>query len=126
MVAYDPARSGSENAAAMEEAQAAVATGEVTVASRDVELDGVDVREGSWLGLADGEAVASGTDFDDVAEAVIERLLGGERELLTLLTGSDEPELRELLERIEDRHPRVEVEVHAGGQPHFPLLLAAE
>jgi CheY-like chemotaxis protein len=82
MVAYDPERSGADNARAMEEAQDAVATGEVTVASRDVELDGVAVRKGAWLGLADGAAVAAGDDFDQVVEAVVERLLAGDRELL--------------------------------------------
>ena len=39
----------------MLEALEQVATGEVTVASRDVELDGVAVRKGAWLGLADGD-----------------------------------------------------------------------
>jgi dihydroxyacetone kinase-like predicted kinase len=110
----------------MEEAQDAVATGEVTVASRDVELDGVAVRKGAWLGLADGAAVAAGDDFDQVVEAVVERLLAGDRELLTILTGQDEPSLEGLLARIGERHPRVEVEVHDGGQPHYPLLLSAE
>ena len=59
--------SAEENEAAMLEALEQVATGEVTVASRDVELDGVDVRKGAWLGLADGAAVASSADFDEVA-----------------------------------------------------------
>ena len=77
----------------MLEALEQVATGEVTVASRDVELDGVDVRKGAWLGLADGAAVASSTDFDEVAYAVADRLLGDGREVLTLLTGEDEPDL---------------------------------
>lgn len=126
MVAYDPERSGAENARAMQEAQEAVATGEVTVASRDVELDGVAVRKGAWLGLAEGAAIASGDDFEQVADAVVERLLNGDRELLTILTGADEPALDGLLARIEQRHPRVEVEVHEGGQPHYPLLLSAE
>ena len=65
----------------------------MTVASRDVELDGVDVRKGAWLGLADGAAVASSPDFDEVACAVAEKLLGDGREVLTLLTGEDEPDL---------------------------------
>lgn len=126
MVAYDPGRSGADNARVMQEAQDAVATGEVTVASRDVELDGVAVRKGAWLGLAEGAAVASGDDFGQVVDAVVERLLDGNRGLLTFLTGEDEPELDDVLARIEHRHPRVEVEVHEGGQPHYPLLLAAE
>jgi dihydroxyacetone kinase-like predicted kinase len=31
-----------------------------------------------------------------------------------------------LLERVADDHPELEVEVHEGGQPHYPLLLGAE
>ena len=50
-------------------------TGEVTIASRDVDMNGVAVQKGAWLGLADGKAVAGGADFDDVAAAVAERLL---------------------------------------------------
>jgi hypothetical protein len=126
IVRYLPSLTAAENEAAMLEALEQVATGEVTLASRDVELDGVDVRKGAWLGLADGAAVASSQDFEEVACAVAERLLGDGRELLTLLTGADEPPLDGLLERLQESHPGVEVEVQPGGQPHYPLLLAAE
>ena len=83
-----------------------VATGEVTIASRDVTLDGIEVRKGAWLGLADGEAVASGQSFDTVAGAVAERLLDGGREILTLLTGADEPQLDALVSRDRARATR--------------------
>jgi uncharacterized protein len=126
IVRYLPSLSAEENEAAMLEALDTVATGEVTLASRDVELDGVDVRKGAWLGLADGAAVASSGDFEEVACAVAERLLGDGREVLTLLTGADEPDLDGLLQRIQDSHPDIELDVHAGGQPHYPLLLSAE
>jgi len=33
---------------------------------------------------------------------------------------------RELVSEIEARHPGLEIEIHAGGQPHYPLLLSAE
>ena len=126
IVRYLSSLSAEENEAAMLEALDQVATGEVTLASRDVELDGVDVRKGAWLGLADGSAVASSGDFEEVACAVAERLLGDGREVLTLLTGADEPRLDGLLQRIQERHPDVELDVQAGGQPHYPLLLSAE
>ena len=126
MLRYLPSNGGAENEEAMREALDEVATGEVTVASRDVELDGVAVRKGAYLGLADGAAVASGDDFAEVACAVADRLLAGGRETLTLLTGDDEPSLDGVLEAIRGRHPRVELEVQEGGQPHYPLLLAAE
>jgi uncharacterized protein len=123
---FIPSFDGDANETAMLEAVAAVVTGEVTRASRDVVLDGVEVRKGAWLGLANGSASASGEDFEQVAETVIESLLDGKRETLTLLTGADEPELDGLLERVRARHPEVYVEVHAGGQPHYPLFISAE
>lgn len=126
LVAYDGMRSAAENAEEMTAAAAAVTTGEVTRASRDVELDGLAIRRGDWLGLADGTPVAGGDDFADVAFAVVARLLAEPRSLLTLLAG-DEPEpLDGLVERLAAAHPELEVEVHDGGQPHYSLLLGAE
>jgi len=126
MVAFDGTRCASEVAAEMREAVEGVATGEVTIASRDVQWNGVAIRKGEWLGLADGEPVAGGRSFDDVAVEVVERLLAEPREVLTLLKGADEPDLVALLERIAAAHPSLEVDVQEGGQPHYPLLLSAE
>jgi DAK2 domain fusion protein YloV len=126
MVAFDAGATAEQNVEAMQEALTAVATGAVTVASRDVDLNGLAVRRGSYLGLADGEPVAGGDSFDEVAGAVIDRLLATPRDVLTLLTGEDELPLDGLLERIGGAHPDVELEVHEGGQPHYPLLVSAE
>ncbi|HEU5214386.1 MAG TPA: DAK2 domain-containing protein [Gaiellaceae bacterium] len=126
LVAYDGTRGAAENAAEMAAVAAGVATGEVTRASRDVELDGLAIRSGGWLGLADGEPVTGGDDFAEVASALIERLLERPRALLTLLTGAEPEPLDGLLERLAASHPELEVEVHEGGQRHYPLLLGAE
>jgi len=126
MVAFDPNATGEENAELMREAVDSVATGEVTVASRDAELNGVPVRKGNYLGLAGGAPVAEGESFDDVAGKVVERLLAEPRGVLTLLTGSEPPPLEQLLARVAELHPEVELDVQEGGQPHYPLLLSAE
>lgn len=126
IVRYLASSSAQDNEVAMTAALSEVATGEVVRASRTVELDGVDVREGAWLGLVDDVAVAAGDDFEEVAVAVVERVLAGGRELLTLLTGSEEPDLSQVLSRLDREHPKVEIETHPGGQPHYPLLVFAE
>jgi len=126
MVEFDGSRSAAENATAMRKAVDSVTTGEVTIASRDVDLNGLEIRKGDWLGLAAGDPVAGGGDFDDVAYAVVERLLSEPRDLLTLLVGKDGAELDGLLERLAAEHPGVEVDVQQGGQPHYALLLSAE
>src|SRR5581483_7019140 len=114
------------DAADMDAALAGVATGAVTTASRDVELNGFAVRAGMFLGLAEGDPVAGGADFAEVAGVVVERLLAGSRSLLTVLTGEGAPAVDGALRQIAARHPDVEVDVREGGQPHFHLLLSAE
>jgi len=126
LVAFNGERSAEENAAAMREALATVATGEVTVASRDASSDGVAVREGEYLGLLDGTAVAAGPSFDGVAREVLGHLLAEPRDVLTLVHGEGAPPLNGLLDELAAEHPELELDVHKGGQPHYPLLLSAE
>ena len=126
MVVFDGTRPVAENAVAMREALAAIATGEVTIASRDAVLNGLAVRKGNYFGLAGGDPVAEGESFDEVARAVVERLLAEPREVLTLLRGADAPELGALVADLAERHPELEVDVQDGGQPHYPLLISAE
>jgi uncharacterized protein len=126
MVAYDGTLGAAENGEAMREATAAVVTGEVTVASRDAEVDGVTVRKGEYLGLAEGKAVASVPKLNAAVSAVVDRLLAEPRELLTLLSGEEAPPLDGLLGEIAERHPELEIELRPGGQPHYLLLISAE
>jgi fatty acid kinase len=126
LVAYDGTRGSAANATAMAAAAASVAAGEITRASRDVSLKGLSIRSGDWLGLADGEPVAGGDEFSAVASGVIARLLAEPRVVLTLLTGDELPPLDGLLAELASAHPELEIEVHEGGQPHYPLLLGAE
>ncbi|HKB20715.1 MAG TPA: DAK2 domain-containing protein [Gaiellaceae bacterium] len=126
MLAYDPLADADTNAQAMEEASSAIAAGGVTVASRAVSVDGLRVERGAYLGLVGDEPVAGGTSFDAVAASVVDRLLAEPRDVLTLITGEEEPELGPLLARVAEQHPDLELEVHPGGQPHYPLLVSAE
>jgi DAK2 domain fusion protein YloV len=126
LVAFDPAASADENAASMAEAVAQVATGAVTRASRGVQLNGRGVAAGEYLGLLEGEPFAGGVDFEHVARAVVERLLAEPRGVLTLLAGDEKIDLAPLVAEIEAANPDLDVELHDGGQPHYPLLVSAE
>jgi len=115
-----------ENERALLEELAAASTGEITVASRDASLDGIEIREGAYLGLVGDTAVASGPDLDVVMNEVVDRVLAGGQSFLTVLTGENAPVLDGLVAALEERHPDLEVEIHEGGQPHYPLLLVAQ
>jgi hypothetical protein len=126
LVSFDPTLTADANVEAMQETLASVVTGAVTIASRDVQLNGVAIEAGKWLGLAEGEAVAGGETFDDAARAVLATLLSEPRGVLTLLTGAEAPAVDGLIADVRASYPDLELDVHAGGQPHYALLLAAE
>ncbi|MFL5938225.1 MAG: hypothetical protein ACJ76U_15455, partial [Gaiellaceae bacterium] len=126
IVAFDGSRDLADNAAAMEEAVAAVVTGAVTVASKDAQLNGLAIRKGNYLGLANGEPVAQGESFDEVSAAMFEALLVEPRAYVTVLKGIDGPDATAVIAELEQRHPGLELEVHEGGQPHYALLVSAE
>jgi uncharacterized protein len=126
LVAFDARAAVDENAAAMEEAAAAVRSGSVARASRTATIGPVEVEQGQFLGLVDGEPVTAGPTLEPVAREVVERLLAGTTDVLTILLGEEADGAEELVEGIRTAHPAIEIEVHEGGQPHYPLLFAAE
>jgi DAK2 domain fusion protein YloV len=126
LVAYDSQRTVEENAAEMETAARAVRSGSVARASRSANLDELDVEEGEFLGLADGKPVATGPERDAVAHEVLERLLTEPAEVLTILLGENGESAERLVAGVRSAHPELEVEVHEGGQPHYPLLFGVE
>jgi uncharacterized protein len=126
LVAYDAKRPVDENAMGMTEAAAAVRSGGVARASRNASLGPVDVEQGQFLGLVEGEPVSAGPTLDPVAREVVDRLLGEDPEVLTILLGEEAGDTDALVDAIRTAHPELEVEVHDGGQPHYPLLFGAE
>jgi dihydroxyacetone kinase-like predicted kinase len=126
LVAFNGERSAEENAEAMREAAQQVASGEVAVASRDSSVDGVAVRKGDYLALLEGDAVAAGPSFDEVTRALLERMLAEPRELLTVIAGEGAPPLNGVLDGLASTRPELEVDLHEGGQPNYPLLISAE
>jgi len=112
----------------MREAMANVKTGEVTYAVRNARLGGMDIDEGTILGLSDGEIVATGQSRADVALALLEKMVDDETEVVTIFFGKDvsEEEAIGLAEAFSRKRPEVDVEVHSGGQPLYFYIFSVE
>src|SRR6185312_4487335 len=117
LVAFDAGRTLDENLTDMQEAADAVRAGSVARASRAAKIGDVDVKEGEFLGLVDGEPVASGNELEPVAADVVARLVGDGADVLTVLVGDGASESDEVVDAIRAANPGLEVEVHEGGQP---------
>ncbi len=124
----DPNRRFSEDVIAMAEAAAATRWAEVTVAYRDALTLAGPCHAGDVLGLVEGEVVLIGTELAAVATELLDRLLGGGGELVTLVTGADAPAGfgDTLGEHLSASWPFAEHQVYDGGQPHYPLLIGVE
>ena len=128
LVAYSADGDAASNAAAMEKAAAGVRTGEITVAVRDAQMEGLAVRAGEVLGVLDGRPVCAGTDRDAVALDLLERMGARDADVLTLYYGRDvtEQEAHALARRVRERYGGPDVEVISGGQPHYPYIMSIE
>jgi uncharacterized protein len=127
-VSFEKRSPGEENVREMKAALESVATGEVTRAVRDSLVDGVQVNALDFIGLVDDRLVAASPDLEVVIGDVVGRLLHGGREMLTALVGEGEDGQRATaaLEALRSKYSGVELDVHEGGQPFYPLLLSAE
>jgi dihydroxyacetone kinase-like predicted kinase len=82
---------------------------------------------GDILGAVEGDFVVVGDDLYTVATDVLERLLGGGGELVTVVAGADGEELAErCASYLAAEHPTVDVVVYDGGQERYPVLLGVE
>lgn len=109
-------------------ASAEVVTGEITTATRNVELNGVQVEVGHFLGLADGKICSAGQDIQAVVRETLEKMAIDERELLTLYYGTDTSaqQAEEMAELIQEWYAHVEAEIVYGGQPYYFYIMSAE
>ena len=129
LVSYDPEADVDSNCEAMSDSAKSVVTGEVTQAVRDTNTDAGPVANGDWIGLVRGDGVvAIGSTMVLVATQLLDQLLSGNGELLTVITGNlaTARSTEEIIEYMADKHPDVEVEVHPGGQPLYPFLFGVE
>jgi DAK2 domain fusion protein YloV len=128
MLCHNPDGDLSDIASAMEATIPMISTGEITRATRSVELDGVQVNEGELIGLADGRLCVSGTNMAEIIRDVLVGMRMEEREIVTIYYGEDATlaDATGAKTQIEQLYPDAEVELLAGGQAYYYYILGAE
>ena len=128
MLAFNADGALDEVAAAMEASMADVISGEITQATRTVEVDGVAVREGQYIALLDGSLILAADTLEDAVLGLLRQAEAEEAELITMFYGDGLPKSRahQLADRLREDYPDQEIEVQYGGQPHYPLILSIE
>jgi DAK2 domain fusion protein YloV len=106
----------------------AVRTCEITTATRSVDLEGVSVRQGQWIGLLDDVLVVAGDDITTLALDLLEKADAANFERITLYYGaqSDAASAATLADRIRASYSGHDVEVVSGGQALYPYIISVE
>ena len=111
----------------MSEAAEHALTLEVTTASRSAEIDGVDVQEGQYIGLADTKLIAAA----DTPETCLLELLvehAAEHEIGTLFFNAEvgQAGAEKLADSLTEKYPELELELLAGAPDLYPYVMALE
>lgn len=128
LLPYDPKGDLETVVQAMLQAKDNVITGEITTATRSIELDNVKVKKGQIIGLIDGILTVAGDDLHSVLRDVLGHMCAGACELITLYYGNgiDEADARRVTEELSAAYPDQEFEVVYGGQAHYHYIVSAE
>ncbi len=128
MLRLNPEGSLEENEESMKEAIQEVHTGDITISTRSVEIDGVEVEKGEVIALYDGQLVSSAPTIEEAIQELLEKANMDEVERVTFFYGEDlnQTQANLLADAIRKNYPDVELEIHSGGQPHYQLIIAFE
>jgi DAK2 domain fusion protein YloV len=128
MLVHNPDGEPAAVAAKMEKAIASVQSGEITVATRTVEIDGVNVKEGQVIALLDGKLVAAAKSVEQGLLDLLKKAGAGEHELVTLYYGEDLKlaEANRVADLVRKNYPALEIEVQDGGQPYYQFIVSVE
>lgn len=112
----------------MMDAYAQVQSGEVTYAIRDSNMNGMEIKEGDYLGIHEGKIETVGKDLFNTSCQLLQKLIGDGADVVTIIYGQDaeEAQVEQLTQWIETRYPDIEYEVHDGGQPLYFFLFSVE
>ncbi|HLF00639.1 MAG TPA: DAK2 domain-containing protein [Anaerolineales bacterium] len=128
MLAFNPDGDLDEVAASMQGRMNDVVTGEVTTATRTVELNGVSVAEGQIIGLHNGQLACAGSSPDEIVIELLKRMNAADRELLTLYYGNGLAQVQAsaCAAAAAEAFGNLEIEIHRGGQQHYHYIFSLE
>ncbi|MGG3909262.1 DAK2 domain-containing protein [Peribacillus simplex] len=128
LLAFNPSLDAEENKKAMIEALSHVKTGQITYAVRDTSIDGLAIKTGDFMGIAEGTIKVKDKDMTQAAKDLLSDMIDEDSEILTILYGEDATaeDVEGLVAFCNENFEDVEVEVHNGKQPLYSFIFSIE
>ena len=128
LINFNPEVDAQTNRENMMAAVESVKTGQVTYAIKDTTYEGLEIREGDFMGIKEKAIIVAKPDKLETTKHLLSELIDEESELITIFTGEDinEEESEMIEEYVSDNYPDVEVEMIDGGQPVYSFIISVE
>lgn len=128
MLRLIPGQELSQVAAEMQVAMSEIESGEITTAVREVEIDGIDVKEGEIISLHNGKLVGSNKTLKEGCITFLETAKANDYELITMFYGKNisQEDAESMAEFIQEEYSDQIIELQYGGQPHYQFILSIE
>ncbi|MGM0640826.1 MAG: DAK2 domain-containing protein [Thermotogota bacterium] len=128
MLGFDDSLEKDELFESMDEYVKSIIPIQVTYAIRDSEIGGEKVKKDEYLIFSGKELKEHGKNMYEKTQKVLLEYLEQGYEIITIFygEGSDKKKIDEMINNILKEYDDVEVEVHNGGQKHYPLFISLE
>ena len=128
MLRLIPGQELSQVTAEMQSAVDEIESGEITTAVREVEIDGIKVKEGEIISLHNGKLVGSNKSLKEGCITFLETAKANDFELITMFYGQNisQEDAESMAEFIQEEYPDQIIELQYGGQPHYQFILSIE
>lgn len=125
---YNPDSDIEKNLRDMEEAAGKTKSGEITKAVRDANLKVGVIKKGEYIGLSNGKLKVVSDDVVDATVDLIRDIAEGSEEVITFYTGTDATpeEMDNIKKKLKKYYPKMDIEMHRGGQPLYPYIFSIE
>ena len=117
-----------ELGASINESMQGVVTAMVSKANRNTEQDGVQIKDGDYIGFADDVIYTDSPNRRECCEKLIDKLDSGDYSIMMFIKGKDVPqdEADALLEELENKYKLTEIIPVDGGQPIHDYVIILE
>lgn len=129
MLSFDPDADDNTNAIEMQKAAERIATGQITFAARDSQVDGQNIKKGDLMALTGGKITFVDNDLERTVLKLLKQMIKRDSQFVTVISGADvtEEQAAAIETAIQEKYgEKTEITVINGGQPIYYYIISVE
>ncbi len=129
LLAFSDTVSVDENIENMKEAISTVKSGSLTTAIRDSKVGDIEVSEGEYIGINEGDIVSHSFDMNEAVMDLLDKMTDTDVDsIISLYYGENvtKEKAEEIGSLIEEKYEDFDIEILQGGQPVYDFILSVE